>query len=447
VQVQVQVQVGASCPQTLCDATLRTSSGGVWSSLPCHASLLAALSPLLRAALQDLPGEEEVVVVCEELEGDALLSLLYTGAVECSSRAGAAALWGAVQELGVEGALSLTRAPRPPPPPRGAVMHILLGVEQEQVQEDVKEQVVEEVKVRRVREAGGYLECEECDLRFTSETNLRCHTADLHSLVRCAECGVEVQGSSRLVQHTATTHPTLPPPHHPRHAPTCDICHETFVTNQALKFHLYKHSGLKPFKCHVCQTSFRTPSTLKSHIEVQHTESKHRCKVCGMKCSTSGKLRIHMRTHTDEKPHRCSYCAAAFRQLSVLRVHEFRHTQRSAHRCARCAAYFPTRSRLVAHASRPVCAARGAGGRRARRPRGGAVAVAVEAIGEGVTYLIQSSPLGEPAELVGMAGYQGAGLAELGAEEMPVLVDTLPVIVQGAGEEELARGHQIMFTL
>merc|ERR1712013_212229 len=161
----------------------------------------------------------------------------------------------------------------------------------------------------------------------------------------CPQCGVQVYGSTNLVDHMASRHPPSNITVKHEHAtPTCSICHEAFVTNQALKYHLYKHTGLKPYKCKVCGSFFRTPSTLKSHVEVQHTQSKHRCNICGLKSSTSGKLKIHMRTHTNEKPYQCTFCSASFRQLSVLRVHEFTHTKKSSHRCDRCGHFFHSSS-------------------------------------------------------------------------------------------------------
>ena len=61
-----------------CDVSLRSRDRtGGWESLPCHSSILAALSPVLRTALAEHAKEEEVVVV-SEVEGNALLSLLYT---------------------------------------------------------------------------------------------------------------------------------------------------------------------------------------------------------------------------------------------------------------------------------------------------------------------------------------------------------------------------------
>ena len=102
---------------------------GHWETWPCHSSILAALSPVLRIALADHVVDEEVVIV-SEVEGGALLNLLYTGSAQCSSRAVAGELWSAVAELGVEGAISLSKVlGEPQPAQRGPLMHIVLGVD------------------------------------------------------------------------------------------------------------------------------------------------------------------------------------------------------------------------------------------------------------------------------------------------------------------------------
>ena len=88
---------------------------GHWETWPCHSSILAALSPVLRVALADHVVDEEVVIV-SEVEGGALLNLLYTGSAQCSSRAVAGELWSAVAELGVEGAISLSKVLGEPQP-------------------------------------------------------------------------------------------------------------------------------------------------------------------------------------------------------------------------------------------------------------------------------------------------------------------------------------------
>ena len=479
-----------------CDVSLRSRDRtGGWESLPCHSSILAALSPVLRTALAEHAKEEEVVVV-SEVEGNALLSLLYTGAADCNSRAMACELWSALAELGVEGAISLSKQVVDHPAPRGPVMHIMLGVDPEGGYTDygelsshadpstnsplhsvpvVSEKTAEGV-TENAQETDTHLFCSECNSRFSSDTSLRSHIADLHTLVQCPQCGLKVYGSINLVKHISATHQatdTDASVNSSFAAPTCTICHETFVTNQALKYHLYKHSGIKPFKCSVCHSSFRTPSTLKSHVEVQHTESKHRCNICGLKSSTSGKLKIHMRTHTNEKPYQCTFCSAKFRQLSVLRVHEFTHTKKSSHRCDRCGHFFPTKNRLIGHRSKPVCVTRARVApvhRRLHNSQTKKLMANEEDLSDAgssmdqVTYLIHTESvadelplqqLGDQEEEEGssyepqLATYQEPALDTLETGEIPVLVDNLPVIIQADdmdhSREEMVKHQEIMF--
>ena len=195
-----------------CDVSLRSrNSTGNWEAWPCHSSILAALSPVLRVALAEHAKEEEVVVV-SEVEGSALLSLLYTGAAECNSRAMAGELWSALAELGVEGAISLSKL-LGRPAPKGPVMHIMLGVDTDGRNTDYEElphhedtalhshplaaeETVEEVagKVQQ-EESEAHLVCSECKARFSSDTSLRAHMADLHTVVQCPQCGLEVSSA------------------------------------------------------------------------------------------------------------------------------------------------------------------------------------------------------------------------------------------------------------
>ena len=216
------------------------------------------------------------------------------------------------------------------------------------------------------------------------------------------------------------------------------------MTNQALKFHQYKHSGVKPYKCKICDASFRTPSTLKGHL-IQHVDCKHKCNVCGLKCSTSGKLKIHMRTHTNEKPYQCSFCPNTFKQQSVLKVHEFTHTKKSNHKCDRCGSFFPTKNSLVKHRSKPFCVSR-KGPSQARRKQRKVLDppqlhilddldAVYESTMDKVTYFVQNDAV--PSEDVKNLGgdydqslnYPGAVLDNLETSDIPVLVDNLPVII------------------
>ena len=195
-----------------CDVSLRSrNKSGNWEAWPCHSSILAALSPVLRIALAEHAKEEEMVVV-SEVEGGALLSLLYTGAAECNSRAMAGELWSALAELGVEGAISLSKL-MGRPAPRGPVMHIMLGVDTDTDGKNTDEEELstyadtslhsyplateetsEEV-TGKVQEGEAHLVCSECNERFSSDTSLRAHVADLHTIVQCPQCGLEVSSA------------------------------------------------------------------------------------------------------------------------------------------------------------------------------------------------------------------------------------------------------------
>ena len=41
--------------------------------------------------------------------------------------------------------------------------------------------------------------CSECNARFSSDTSLRAHIADLHTLVQCPQCGVQVIQSTCFI--------------------------------------------------------------------------------------------------------------------------------------------------------------------------------------------------------------------------------------------------------
>ena len=471
----------------------------MWQELCCHSSVLAAASPVLRHALADLghlldsvdpesadsvPG----VVIISELSMVELLPLFYTGQVSVTTSSKAGEVWAGLAELGVEAGLEMRRGGAVEPGP--AVVTIMLGVDHDpepdlslalplHIQPGPGDPAICVTQLQdpgpAVEEAESFV-CEYCDSRFMTETNLSTHVTDYHLEIKCKECDEILKGNNALVKHTVTKHPLYPDLDSGKSIlPTCDICKETFVTNQALKFHQYKHSGVKPYKCKICDASFRTPSTLKSHM-IQHMDCKNKCNICGLKCSTSGKLKIHMRTHTNEKPYQCSFCSSTFKQQSVLKVHEFTHTKKSNHKCDRCGAFFPTKSRLVSHRSKPVCVSRNRSQslKKLRKVTGPPelhilddLDTVYDSSMDKVTYFVQSESV--PSEDVKNLGgdydqtlnYPDDALDNLETADIPVLVDNLPVIIHtdianrhldhesddGQKHDDLEKHEEIMFNL
>jgi len=515
----------------LCDVSFRSRNKlGDWEEQLCHSLVLAALSPVLRKALAgvEVDGDQEIVIISEVGVSD-LLDMFYGGEVVANTRTQAGEVWAALADMGVEGGMELSKFEQrrqtyaPPSNAPKTVMTIMLGVEHnadkilsvgecsfaqpeksynvskrldesEPMNVSVSSDTLVDVDIIPVpekvherykgpKEPEVLIDCSECNDRFASEINLRTHLADFHMILRCKECGLQVKGNNSLIKHTVSSHPLYPDMGLGKSnssAPTCDICKESFVTNQALKFHQYKHTGLKPYKCKVCNAFFRTPSTLKSHVEVQHTESKNKCDICGLKSSTSGKLKIHMRTHTNEKPYQCAFCPSTFKQLSVLKVHEFTHTKKSNYKCDKCGNYFPTKNRLINHKSKPVCITRSRcpiGNKRAKKVHEksklsvlGDLDTDYDDTIDKVTYLIQNDTSeGESIMTVQhlsndplvvyeqSLNYQNDALDTLETGEIPVLVDNLPVIIETdigsrhleneEKNDDLEKHDEIMFSL
>lgn len=368
----------------LSDAVYCHRSGEKWISSACNMSLLAAMSPVLRDWASNTAQEREEAVVISEW-GEELLHLLYTGEVAVQSREQAAMAWQGLSSVGIQASLTLTgggeevaeavsslsvggglpweepRAAATPPPWKSSSNTAYCAP-----------------KVGAVQSG---FSCSQCGQQCCSQGSLASHVADLHQVITCGKCDARVSGTRGLVQHTLAAHP---PPSQVVPAGSrerlqsccwCPLCHQTLGNRQALRYHLYKHAGLRPFCCTFCNTCFRTPSTLAAHVQVQHGDAlvaepgsttaaaegdssmgssrgRYVCKECGIRASTSGKLRIHLRTHTQERPFQCAVCAARFRQRSVLKVHEFMHTKESVHRCGGCNSCFATKSLLVRHTNR-----------------------------------------------------------------------------------------------
>ncbi|XP_069944040.1 zinc finger and BTB domain-containing protein 14 isoform X8 [Cherax quadricarinatus] len=101
----------------------------------------------------------------------------------------------------------------------------------------------------------------------------------------------------------------------------CPHCAYTTTTNNALKRHVFQHTGEKPFSCPYCSYSTKRNILLQEHINTHTGERPYSCPYCSYKASHKIVLRNHIRRHTGEKPYACTMCPYRATQKCALNSH------------------------------------------------------------------------------------------------------------------------------
>ena len=123
------------------------------------------------------------------------------------------------------------------------------------------------------------------------------------------ECGDSSENAIRLYNHKKSHLPKLNP------CLVCPECGKLCIGSTELKFHLYTHSGAKPYPCEICNKEFRTPSNLKTHKASHMIERKFFCKLCDKSFKLKQTLKKHELLHLEfSKPFTCGTCGSSFRE-------------------------------------------------------------------------------------------------------------------------------------
>ncbi|KAL7645693.1 UNVERIFIED_CONTAM: hypothetical protein RMT77_002570 [Armadillidium vulgare] len=137
----------------------------------------------------------------------------------------------------------------------------------------------------------------------------------------------------------------------------CSYCKESFSTGYALKTHIRKHTGEKPYVCpnFACQKKCKTSGDLLRHIRTHTGERPFKCEICSKAFSTSNIRNVHMRVHTGEKPYTCDHegCGKKFSSATNYQNHLRIHSGEKPYVCLvqNCGKRFTEYSSLYKHYS------------------------------------------------------------------------------------------------
>jgi len=126
----------------------------------------------------------------------------------------------------------------------------------------------------------------------------------------------------------------------------CPHCEKQFNDSAKLRYHVYTHTGEKPFVCGVCQQCFNHPSHFKRHMN-QHKEKILACHHCPKMFSDKKLLQIHLKDI--DKSFTCDICGSVFARKENLLVHLRKHTGETPYACSDCGETFNMSYKLKNH--------------------------------------------------------------------------------------------------
>ena len=125
----------------------------------------------------------------------------------------------------------------------------------------------------------------------------------------------------------------------------------------ALRTHLKRHSGERPYKCNQCDYASSHVFSLRTHLkrhgdfiagipfeDTYENTQWRKCNQCDYACSDPSALRTHLKTHTGEKPSKCNRCDYASSQAGHLRSHLKTHSDYASSRTGNLKTHLKTHS-------------------------------------------------------------------------------------------------------
>ncbi|KAL3283577.1 hypothetical protein HHI36_006716 [Cryptolaemus montrouzieri] len=221
-----------------------------------------------------------------------------------------------------------------------------------------------EEHVRKNHENDDDLHCHECQIRFSTVSEVTAHEENNHiehdeeeisTSNKCPICEKEYDTIDELIKHSLE---------HISRRYTCMSCKKIFVCEAALNEHHKEHPQYR-FKCPICNKLASGKSALRAHIGTHATTRNYECDICGKRYKTKPHLlyhrsahfkpdlictkcayatpsakdfNMHMRIHSSERPFQCTFtdCGKSFKTNSALSAHVKQHLNIKNFACDMC---------------------------------------------------------------------------------------------------------------
>ncbi|XP_019933183.3 transcription factor grauzone isoform X1 [Aedes albopictus] len=190
--------------------------------------------------------------------------------------------------------------------------------------------------------------CDECDKSFLKKFMLNAHK-EKHKTIQCQICNKVLSTSGSLNAHMANMHSEK------NRTMVCDFCGQEFLNKVSFDRHLNEHNGIeipklqcpyclkwyrgernrsnhieyvhnqrekgRQFPCDICHQNYPNERAMKKHKRYVHVEEKFECEFCGKRFKQSFNLKEHRTTHTGEVLYSCDYCGITKNSRANLYVH------------------------------------------------------------------------------------------------------------------------------
>jgi len=305
--------------------------------LRCQPAVLAAVSPLLQAALQQV--DLALLPHCTQAGVRGVLDLLYQGQTRLTSQQQADELRSVLQLLRINIDIQILSPSAHHSGDsefceevRTVTDDTLVGVNETPTA--VTDFLSPPLKLpgKRKADKGRARKQLSCDLCPGSSavweglTQLRRHTLAMH---RCKPlpcpltgCAFRADDHSKLDNHVRGVHRN--------HSESfkCAQCDKSFPSQSYLKTHVKRMHKLNVSEREkVCPYCGETKLQLNDHILRAHKVKRFYCDLCPKSFKTSVQKRIHINVHTGFKPYTCSCCHLSFSRLH----HRKTHLERTGH--------------------------------------------------------------------------------------------------------------------